>query len=90
MTLTNIKQYLSLKGSASLSELARHFNADSSLIESMLDHWILKGRVVVRTSLAYGSSCCGKCSGKNHVWYEWVEGDKKDLRKPSSAFSHLS
>ncbi|WP_303682038.1 FeoC-like transcriptional regulator [Pelodictyon luteolum] len=72
MTLSDIKSYLSREGSASLAEIARHFNADRSLVESMLDRWILKGRVVARTSLAHGPGCCGKCSGESHVWYEWV------------------
>jgi len=74
MTLTDIKQYLSLNGSASLPELARHFNADSALIESMLDLWIRKGRVVLRHSKSCGSSCCGNCSSSSQggTWYELV------------------
>ncbi len=38
----------------------------------MIDRWILKGRVVARTSPAHGPGCCGKCSGESHMWYEWV------------------
>ncbi|MWV54752.1 FeoC-like transcriptional regulator, partial [Chlorobium phaeovibrioides] len=48
MTLTDIKNYLSKEGSASLAEIARYFQADQSLVESMIDRWILKGRVVAR------------------------------------------
>jgi len=72
MTLTDIKNYLSKEGSASLAEIARYFQADQSLVESMLDRWILKGLVVARTSPACGPGCCGKCSGERLVWYEWV------------------
>ncbi|HHE32281.1 MAG TPA: hypothetical protein ENL07_06555 [Chlorobaculum parvum] len=73
MSLTDIRDYLRQERSASLKEISSHFKADSSLVEPMLDHWILKGRVVARQHDAFGSACCGKCSGTGHIRYEWVE-----------------
>jgi len=73
MSLTDIRDYLRQEHSASLKEISSHFKADSSLVESMLDHWILRGRVVAKQRDAFGSACCGKCGGKGHIRYEWVE-----------------
>ena len=73
MSITDIRDYLRQERSASLKEISSHFKADSSLVESMLDHWILKGRVVARHSDAIGAACCGKCGGKGYIHYEWVE-----------------
>ena len=73
MSLTDIRDYLRQERSASLKEISRHFKADSSLVESMLDQWILKGRVVAKQHDAFGAACCGKCGGKGHIHYEWVE-----------------
>lgn len=73
MSLTDIRDYLRSERSASLKEISSHFKADSSLVESMLDQWILKGRVVAKQHDAFGSVCCGKCGGAGHVRYEWVE-----------------
>jgi len=72
MSLTDIRAYLEKEHSASLKEISTHFKADSSLVESMLDQWILKGRVVVKSHDAFSSACCGKCGGAGHIRYEWV------------------
>ena len=73
MSLTDIRDYLRSERSASLRQISSHFKADPALVESMLDHWILKGRVVARQHDALGSACCGNCSGVGHIRYEWVE-----------------
>jgi hypothetical protein len=73
MSLIDIRDYLRQERSASLKEISSHFKAESSLVESMLDHWILKGRVVAKQRDAFTSACCGKCGGKGHIRYEWVE-----------------
>lgn len=73
MSLTDIRDYLRQARSASLKQISSHFRADSSLVESMLDQWILKGRVVAKQHDVFGSACCGKCGGAEHIRYEWVE-----------------
>ncbi|WP_164927079.1 FeoC-like transcriptional regulator [Chlorobaculum tepidum] len=72
MSLTDVREYLQRERSASLKQISSHFKADSSLVESMLDQWILKGRVVVKQRDVFGAACCGKCGGKEHIHYEWV------------------
>lgn len=72
MTLTDIRDYLRNERSASLKQIASHFKADTSMVESMLDQLILKGRVIVLHHDAIGSTCCGKCGGAGHIRYEWV------------------
>lgn len=72
MTLTDIREYLSKAGSASLKEITAHFKAEPALVESMLDQWILKGRVVARQKDIFSTACCGKCGGAGHIQYEWI------------------
>jgi len=72
MSLTDIRDYLREEGGASLVEIARHFKAEPTLVESMLDRWILKGRVVAKHRDVFGSACCGKCGGSGHIRYEWI------------------
>ena len=45
MTLTDIKEFLRENNRVSLGEIAGHFSADKGQIESMLDHWVRKGRL---------------------------------------------
>lgn len=75
MTLTDIKNYLMLNGSATLAELALNFDADRSQVESMLEHWARKGRVVAVHPKSCSSSCCGGCSPHGGVRYRWSRGE---------------
>lgn len=70
--LTDIRDFLRKNQGASLNEIARHFRAEPALVESMLDRWILKGRVVAERDLT-GGGCCGKCGGHSHIRYRWVD-----------------
>ncbi|MBV5320012.1 MAG: FeoC-like transcriptional regulator [Chlorobium phaeobacteroides] len=74
MTLTDLKGFIQERRRVSLSEIAGYFKADMAMIESMLDHWIRKGRVQVKQADAFSASCCGKCGGHKQVWYTWVDG----------------
>ncbi|TCD47374.1 FeoC-like transcriptional regulator [Chlorobium sp. N1] len=75
MTLSAIRQYLAENGGATLPELSRHFDADPSLVESMLEHWIRKGRVALVPPKPCGPSCCGGCSSHGAARYLWSGGE---------------
>ncbi|MEJ2529548.1 MAG: FeoC-like transcriptional regulator, partial [Gammaproteobacteria bacterium] len=45
MILSDIKQYLIQRGSASLSDISVHFDADPNAVRGMLEQWIRKGKV---------------------------------------------
>ncbi|NTW98644.1 MAG: hypothetical protein HGB35_01645 [Geobacteraceae bacterium] len=72
MVLAELKKFIIERRQVSLDEISRHFHADPELVESMLDGWMMKGRVVRKVSERMSPSCCGSCGGKRHFWYEWV------------------
>lgn len=75
--LIKLRDYLQLVGSASLTDLSRHFDIQESAIQGMLSQWVRKGQVtmlsVEPTSCASGS--CSSCSlgdcGGSQIWYRW-------------------
>lgn len=74
LSLRDIKNYLQQHGQATLTDLAHHFHRDPSLIHSMLQHWIQKGKVS-HTQIAACSKGC--CQGGNDLnIYRWIEKDK--------------
>ncbi len=72
MTLSAIRDFLSRERRASLNEIAGHFGADPELVRPMLEQWVRKGRVAVRTPDEAVSGCCGNCARHAVVRYEWV------------------
>ncbi|MBM3163438.1 MAG: hypothetical protein FJZ79_09045 [Chlorobi bacterium] len=62
------------KRGASLGEIAAHFKADPAYVESMLDRWVRKGSVEMKTGDVFSNTCCGKCCGHRTTWYQWIEG----------------
>ena len=71
--LTEIRSYLSVRGRASLQDLANRFDISPDAMREMLEHWIRKGRVA-RNIVGEGcSGGCGKCAEAVTEIYEWVE-----------------
>lgn len=73
LTLSGLKAHLVERGSASLDELALHFDADRAAVREALTRFETKGRVA---RLEAGRSC-GGCSHHDcaaaEVWI-WREG----------------
>ena len=70
MIVSQLGTYLSTVGSASSSDLARHFDTTEDAIEAMMQVWIRKGRVKkTQTGLCSGT-CCGM---RTQTRYEWVK-----------------
>ncbi len=79
MILSDIKQYLSQRGIASLYDISVHFDTDPNAMRGMLEQWIRKGRV---QKLSASSSCgisCNKCDTENTEIYQWREADNNSL-----------
>lgn len=55
MLMTDIYQYIELKGRVSLLDLSRHFHIKETAMTQMLDFWVKKGKLSVRKILP--SSC---------------------------------
>ena len=72
MILSDIKQYLSERGSASLSDISMHFDTEPDAIRGMLEQWIRKGRVTKHVTGSACNSSCNKCGTESTEFYKWV------------------
>lgn len=64
MLMTDIYQYIELKGRVSLLDLSRHFHIKESALIQMLDFWVKKGKLTVTnltTSVCVGNKTCADC-----------------------------
>lgn len=73
MILSDIKQYLSQRGSASLSDICIHFDTDPEAMRGMLEQWIRKGRVQKQPISASCGSGCNKCNPETIEIYRWID-----------------
>ena len=71
--LTDIKKLLAEREQMSLTDLARHFYVSESVMCSMLEQWIKKGRVEKTESSGSCVSSCGSCNEAKQVqtYYRW-------------------
>ncbi len=73
MILSDIKQYLKQRGSASLSDISLHFDTDPDAMRGMLDQWIRKGKVTKQSAKATCGSGCNRCGLEGTEVYRWIE-----------------
>jgi predicted ArsR family transcriptional regulator len=71
--LSEIKDYLSNRGQASLAEIALHMDADPDAVRGMLQLWIRKGRVEQRKVEAACGTSCNRCDPAAMELYVWIE-----------------
>ncbi|MCW8862003.1 MAG: FeoC-like transcriptional regulator [Rhodospirillales bacterium] len=71
MILSQIRDYMALRGRASIGDMANHFDADMDAVRGMLDIWMRKGRVrrIESTDECGG---CSKCDPLKLEIYEWI------------------
>jgi putative ferrous iron transport protein C len=71
MLLTDLRDYLSTRKRASISDMAARFGMDVPAMEGLLATWVAKGRVrLLKNHLPCGT--CGKCESATADIYEWV------------------
>jgi len=70
MTLIDIKNYLTERREATLSEIAAYFSADQETARGMLELWQRKGRVNARQAAKCGG--CNQCSGGTLEIWQWI------------------
>lgn len=71
MILLEIKNYLQQRKQASLTDIALHFDADTTAVEGMLEQWIRKGKVHKTTLTTSCGSSCNQCDGAETALYVW-------------------
>jgi len=73
MILTEIRDYLKLKGQAPLRDMALEFGMDQDALRPILEQWIAKGKI---EKLPQGTACgggCHSCEPETIELYRWVD-----------------
>jgi predicted ArsR family transcriptional regulator len=73
MMLSTIREYLSLRGQATLAEIALHVDAEPDAVRGMLQQWIRKGRVEQRKVEAACGTSCNRCDPAAMELYVWLD-----------------
>lgn len=77
MLITSIRDYVQLKGRASLQDIARHFRLPESAVTQMLDFWIKKGTIKLveqnpplfcQTNQCHSCSSCDLSRNIEYIW----------------------
>jgi putative ferrous iron transport protein C len=71
MILAEIRDYLSLRGQATLADIALHFEADPAAVRGMLQQWVRKGRIEQRKVEAACGTSCSRCDPAARELYIW-------------------
>ena len=80
MILSDIKQYLSQRDSASLSDMCIHFDTDPNAMRGMLEQWIRKGRISKQSVSASCGGSCNKCGQESTEIYQWVAAAQNSFK----------
>jgi len=88
MILSEIKQYLSQRGSTTLTDISLHFDTEPNAMRGMLEQWIRKGKVSKHIASESCSSSCNKCDIKNSEIYQWVETTKTSFKSTEIKSEH--
>lgn len=72
MILSDIKEYFSNHGMASLTDLSVHFGVEPDAMRGMLDRWIRKGKLSKLPQGASCPKCCEACNSDTLEIYEWL------------------
>lgn len=77
MLLGDIRQYLQQRGTASLNDVATHFDIAPDTARFALDYWQQRGKVREMPTACGTGGCGGKSCGGNGsgAVYEWVKRD---------------
>lgn len=72
MIVTQVRDYLKLKGQAPLRDMALEFGMEQEALRPIVEQWIKKGKV---EKLPQGTMCgggCTSCAPETIEIYQWV------------------
>lgn len=77
MLLGEIRNYLQQRGTASLSDVAAHFDIAPDTASFALNYWQQRGKVREMSTACNSGGCGGKAcnNGGTGTVYEWVKRD---------------
>ena len=73
MILTQVRDYLKLKGQAPLRDMALEFGMDQEALRPIIEQWMTKGKV---EKLPQGTNCgggCNSCAPEAIELYQWID-----------------
>ena len=73
MILTQVRDYLKLKGQAPLRDMALEFGMDQEALRPIIEQWMTKGKV---EKLPQGTGCgggCNSCAPETIELYQWID-----------------
>jgi hypothetical protein len=74
MMLGEIRSYLQQRGTATLNEVAVHFDIAADTARFALNYWQKKGKVRERAAGCAAGGCAGGgCGGQSAAVYAWVK-----------------
>lgn len=71
MILSDIRDYLSDHGQATLADIALHFDSEPEAMRGMLERWVSKGKVERRKVEAACGTSCNRCDPAAMELYVW-------------------
>lgn len=71
LSLRTVKQHLQANKAVSLSELSTLLQEDDQTVQCLLQHFINKGQVCMRTLTPSCGSKCSRCPMSTTLLYEW-------------------
>ena len=71
MILSEVRDYLSGRGQATLAEIALHVDSEPEAVRGMLERWVSKGRVERRKVEAACGTSCNRCDQASMELYIW-------------------
>ncbi len=79
--LMDIKKLLEEREHMSLVDLARHFYVSETIMQSMLDQWVKKGRVEIKEQGGLCGTACGSCDEATQIKtiYHWKKVAQKSI-----------
>lgn len=72
MLLKDIRSYLQQRGTASVQEVAIHFDIAADTAQFALNYWQNQGKIRAQAP-SCGSGSCGGCSSNASTSYTWVK-----------------
>lgn len=76
MGLIELRDYLRGKGEISATDIARHFDADISVVQQLAGEWLKRGKLAESAAQGAGGckggSCSGCCSTPSGMYYRWL------------------
>lgn len=73
MIPSHLKHYLKKHKRVTLNDIALHFDKDPSAVSSMMNVWVVKGKVKICTIGNACKHCCSpSCDSHGMTVYQWV------------------